>query len=319
MNRRPARHNRPQSPHRSAPDRGGVRQPIPLVQRRSFAYRHRQQRRRRIIALIVGAAILGLLLAILLWPKGEQDIPVVNPEISSEIISSEITSEVISSDPIDPEWERAYQAAAQVRLINFDHPNYDEPTKLVALDTLLSDTVTVNSGANYLEEEAALALKEMFDAADAAGITTYIVNSAYRDRATQQSFWDNRLAQNPEYGDDVYANPVKTVPAYASEHCTGLAVDILCDSVPHGTSDYQDTAEAKWLAENAHKYGFILRYPDGKSSVTGVIYEAWHYRYVGKEAAADIYQSGLCLEEYLASFGLPEANPAPASQKIKST
>ena len=191
-------------------------------------------------------------------------------------------------------------------MVNFDHPNYDDPDNLVSLDSLLSDAVTINSGANQLAEPAALALKEMFDAAEAEGITTYIVNSAYRDRATQQSFWDNRIAQDPSYGDDVYSNPVKTVPATASEHCTGLAVDILCDSVPHGTSDYKDTQEAKWLADNAYRFGFILRYPDEKQSITGVMFEPWHYRYVGKDAAADIYASGLCLEEYLASFGLPE-------------
>ena len=63
---------------------------------------------------------------------------------------------------------------------------------------------------------------------------------------------------------------------------------------------HQETTKVqKWLKENSWRYGFILRYPNGKSDITGIIYEPWHYRYVGKEAAAEIYEQGICLEEYL--------------------
>ena len=77
---------------------------------------------------------------------------------------------------------------------------------------------------------------------------------------------------------------------------TGLAFDI-----NYADYRFKNTSEAKWLAANAYKYGFILRYPEGKESITGYMYEPWHYRYVGVESAKKIFDSGLTLEEY---FGI---------------
>ena len=96
-----------------------------------------------------------------------------------------------------------------------------------------------------------------------------------------------------------------------SEHQTGLALDIVAAGYQILDEEQEDTAEQKWLMENSWKYGFILRYPSEKSDITGIGYEPWHYRYVGKAAAADIYRTGVCLEEYLSQEG-PEAELAPA-------
>lgn len=79
-----------------------------------------------------------------------------------------------------------------------------------------------------------------------------------------------------------------------SEHQLGIAVDINADTTKSSSDDVYS-----WLAENAHKYGFIKRYPSDKTDITGVINEPWHYRYVGKEAALEIYSQGMCLEEYI--------------------
>ena len=309
--KRPVRHTRPASLE-PQPRRYDRRQAnSPLIQRNHIrSFRRRQKRKQWPVYVLTAAAVLLLctILALLIFPGKQTTIPVDAQQHSSELQPQPSLLPPNSSDiasQVNAGWEHAYQTALQIKLVNFDHPNYEDPDVLISLEGLLPKSVTINAGATLLAEPAAHALKELFEAAEADGITTFIVNSAYRDRATQQSFWDNRIAQDPSYGDDVYANPVKTVPATASEHCTGLAVDILCDSVPHGTADYKDTQEAQWLAANAHLYGFILRYPEGKQSVTGVMFEPWHYRYVGKEAASDIYASGLCLEEYLASFHLP--------------
>ena len=84
-----------------------------------------------------------------------------------------------------------------------------------------------------------------------------------------------------------------------SEHQAGLAVDIVDSSHQILDATQQDTPVQQWLMENSWKYGFILRYPNDKSSLTGIIYEPWHYRYVGIEAAAEIYEREICLEEYL--------------------
>ena len=88
-----------------------------------------------------------------------------------------------------------------------------------------------------------------------------------------------------------------------SEHQTGLALDIVAAGYQILDEEQEDTAEQKWLMENSWKYGFILRYPSEKSDITGIGYEPWHYRYVGKAAAADIYRTGVCLEEYLSQEG----------------
>ena len=270
-----------------------------------------------VITVILAIALAGLVFYVI---RNISDIKPVEPDIASksDMISSVVSSEIVSSEiseiipepagPTESEilFNERYERAKDVRLINFTHPNYDEAEDLVLLKDVLGSRYTINSSNFKLTRDAAYALKDMLDAAYDDGIKTFIINSAYRDRNTQQGFWDARLEKDPSYGDDVYSNPVKTVPAWASEHCTGLATDILCESVPHGTSDYKDTKEAAWLAENAYKYGFILRYPEDSTNITGVMFEPWHYRYVGKDAAKDIYESGLCLESYLESLGLPE-------------
>ena len=85
-----------------------------------------------------------------------------------------------------------------------------------------------------------------------------------------------------------------------SEHQLGLAVDIVDLDNQNLDETQEDTAVQQWLMAHSWEYGFILRYPGGKSEITGIIYEPWHYRYVGRDAAAEIYAQGVCLEEYLA-------------------
>lgn len=99
------------------------------------------------------------------------------------------------------------------------------------------------------------------------------------------------------YGEEETARSV--APAGHSEHQTGLAIDIINDQPEHNiVESFRDTEEGQWLAENSYKYGFILRYPEGKEDITGYMYEPWHFRYVGEEMAAKIFDSNLTLEEY---------------------
>lgn len=129
------------------------------------------------------------------------------------------------------------------------------------------------------------------------------VTEGYRTSEDQQAIMDEYIAGYIEQGKtkEEAAEMAKSWVAKpgTSEHEIGLALDINPDS--NYESEY-NTAENvyNWLAENAYKYGFILRYPKGKESITGIDFEPWHYRYVGKTAAQEIYNSGLCLEEYLA-------------------
>lgn len=143
------------------------------------------------------------------------------------------------------------------------------------------------------------ALQQMFDDARAQGVDP-IVREGYRTRADQQAIMDEQIASYtakgiPESIAEKLAADRVAQPG-TSEHELGLAVDINAKA-GSGTTNEQVYA---WLKEHAPEYGFILRYPKGKSKITGISYEPWHYRYVGTEHAMAITESGLTLEEYLA-------------------
>lgn len=145
-------------------------------------------------------------------------------------------------------------------------------------------------------------LQAMMDAARSEGLSPLICSS-YRTDEKQQALYSNEVKQNLVKGysqEDAEAEAAKwvSVPG-TSEHQTGLAVDIVDVSYQLLDERQERTPVQKWLMQNAHRYGFILRYPNDKSSITGISYEPWHYRYVGKEAAKEIYEKRICLEEYL--------------------
>ena len=140
------------------------------------------------------------------------------------------------------------------------------------------------------------ALQEMFDAARAEGIYP-IVREGYRTAEEQQEILDDKIQTyiNQGYSQSRAEGTAKEWVALpgTSEHQLGIAVDINADK-----SRCSNEEVYTWLAENAYKYGFILRYPMGKQEITGTSYEPWHYRYVGVEAAKEIYERQICLEEY---------------------
>lgn len=144
--------------------------------------------------------------------------------------------------------------------------------------------------------------KQMLEDAQAGGLKMYIC-SAYRSYDDQKTVFNETMQNWVNQGSsllDAYNETKKSVavPGY-SEHATGLALDITSEEYQDLDEKQADTAESKWLAENCYKYGFILRYPPEKADITGIIYEPWHYRYVGKEAAKEIKEKGITLEEYL--------------------
>ena len=145
-------------------------------------------------------------------------------------------------------------------------------------------------------------LQDLLADARAEGLSP-VICSAYRTNAQQQMLYGNKIKrlELEGYSQEEAQQKAGTVVAVpgTSEHETGLALDIVAESYQVLTEDQENTAEQQWLMKNAHRYGFILRYPKGKSEITGICYEPWHYRYVGQEAAKVIYEEGLCLEEYL--------------------
>lgn len=147
----------------------------------------------------------------------------------------------------------------------------------------------------YMQPVAARALEELFDDALDEGITLY-ATSGFRSYSTQKAIFERKLDTMSEKA----ANASVAKPGY-SEHQTGLAMDVEGhSSLGSGLiQDFGETPEGKWLAENCHKYGFIIRYPKGKTDITGYVYEPWHIRYVGKEAAAEITALDVTFEEYI--------------------
>lgn len=148
-------------------------------------------------------------------------------------------------------------------------------------------------------------LQDMLQDMSQAGLSPLICSS-YRSQERQQELYDNKVQRVMAEGASREAAQAEAARWVArpgtSEHQTGLAVDIVSLSNQMLDETQESTPEFQWLAENAWKYGFILRYPSDKSEKTGIAYEPWHFRFVGKEAAEEMHDLGLCLEEYLESL-----------------
>ena len=147
----------------------------------------------------------------------------------------------------------------------------------------------------YMRPEAARALEALFAGAAEDGITLY-ATSGFRSYATQKAIFDRKAAERGEQA----TNRSVAKPGY-SEHQTGLAMDIEGETTLGTglTAAFGESPEGIWVAEHCHEYGFIIRYPEDKTSITGYIYEPWHIRYVGVEAATEITQLGVTFEEYI--------------------
>ena len=165
----------------------------------------------------------------------------------------------------------------------------------------VSDLVTLSDGRR-VDSRCYEAFEEMMDACRDAGYAPFLC-SAYRTQETQQSLYDNKVQRLINSGMSEDEAKVEAAKAVAipgtSEHQLGLAVDLVDANMQDLTSAQESTETQKWLMANSWRYGFIHRYPNGKTDITGIIYEPWHYRYVGKDAAQEIFNRDITLEEYL--------------------
>ncbi len=196
----------------------------------------------------------------------------------------------------------------------------------------ISDVYTHYQEDLEMESRAAAALVAMIEEMYAVGVRDVMVTSAYRSYFYQQQVYNGHLQKEQNaftqeaylcLGEDYIlqkyfdedgnaialgldrADAQTVVASYSavpgqSEHQTGLCVDLITSDMKDKlTVDFENKAAFAYLSENAHKFGFILRYPKGKEEITGYVYEPWHYRFVGREVATEIYRCGLALEEYL--------------------
>ena len=184
-------------------------------------------------------------------------------------------------------------AAERLRLVNKQH-GLASTYRSRQLITLTIPTVYAKgSERTLMAAEAAHALARLYYAGRKEGHTLYAL-SAYRSYATQKSlytYWVNTHGT-------AYASKYVARPGY-SEHQTGLAVDMTSSHMRMGLyASFDQTPEGKWMLQQAHRYGFIIRYPKGKEKITGYNYEPWHLRYVGVKEATTMKQQNWTFEEW---------------------
>lgn len=184
-------------------------------------------------------------------------------------------------------------------LVNPDNPvPEDYPLKL--------EWVSLNGLDRQVNSLCAQPIRDMVNAAKADGITLYL-RSTYRGIKLQTDSFNAKVNEYIGYGYSreeatKIAATIVAVPG-TSEHHTGLAADITCPEFNRLNENFDKTEAYKWLYAHCAEYGFILRYAKDKTDITKIIYEPWHYRYVGKEAAKIIMSEGLAYEEFVAKYG----------------
>lgn len=222
-------------------------------------------------------------------------------EAATETVS---VTTVPTETEIEPEEEEDINADNKwaMFLVNKQNPLPDNYDSMIE-----TELVYEGDRDGYVDKRAAKYAKDMFAAALEDGIDLWVVSS-YRTIQYQQDNFDRSVQQRMDNGmtyDDAYADTLREVAMPGeSEHNAGLAMDIM--SVEYTSMDdagFENTKAFAWLDEHAAEYGFILRYPKDKESITEIIYEPWHYRFVGVYYANEIKKSGLCLEEYFAERG----------------
>jgi D-alanyl-D-alanine carboxypeptidase len=188
------------------------------------------------------------------------------------------------------------------------HTDYSKGTGIIAnkyyelgMDFVPEDLVDVPITHRYsdrvqLTREAYDAYMEMWNAAKEEQDIYLILASGYRSAKEQKEVYDE---YDQSYGRE-FADNVAARPGY-SEHQTGLAIDVYSKECSSAKT-FKDSKTYAWLIDNSYKYGFILRYPENKKSLTGYNYESWHYRYLGKDLAKKVHDSGLTYDEYYAYY-----------------
>ena len=269
----------------------------------------KRQLKIRFALLVILVAILGILL--ILFALFCRDGNYNEVEITTETTTEESTTEPITEEPTSTPEESTTEAETTTKPpVKWDNYNPIDvlnsenwATTLISKKYPLGKTYSptlapvIDGSSVTADTRVADAYKLMYADALKEGLvlTPY---SAYCSYSRQQTNYENKVQAFVLQGmteDEAKTNAEKRIePAGCSENGAGLSIDIVSAS-----AGFSSTDEYKWLVNNAHKYGFILRYPEDKTDVTGLIYQPWHWRYVGIEVANEMKSNNLCLEEYL--------------------
>ena len=192
-------------------------------------------------------------------------------------------------------WTSQKENTRLLTLVSREHP----------LDKEVNPEFALTDDGYMVDVRCAPLLEQMLSDGRAAGREIVVV-AAYISPYEQQSLFDEKVQELVGAGmseEAAQSEAARTVPApRTSEHELGLAVDLADAGYPTLDGQQVTTDAQRWLSENSWRYGFIQRYPEGKSAVTGEDYTPWHYRFVGEEAAAQIHELNITLEEYIEMF-----------------
>lgn len=182
-------------------------------------------------------------------------------------------------------------------------PQGQEPDGLISLiENRPKGLLGLRDSSLMLQEVAFGALVDMLTAAKEDGHTGYIVLSAYRDWEKQEELY---AKEQKQWYKRIFGQASGTAAPGASEHHTGLAVDLGVMLDGKVQSGFGNTPQGKWVNAHCAEFGFIQRYAQGKEAITGIADEPWHYRYVGIQAAQAMTEAGECLEEYIERHNAP--------------
>jgi D-alanyl-D-alanine carboxypeptidase len=267
----------------------------------------------RIVVLVVGLVILLALIVLLLKvPSGQASEPTSAQNTTTDTVAEVVSTDTsdttpIDGDGLDPTYDDTTEPTedSQETTLNESAHVVEVVDGCTYIDGLLIINKSYSVPADYQGYNGGLddtkptppqgLFPEVIDAfnlmqaqAESEGLDVYIA-SGYRSYYYQQNVY-NRYCEydSPEVVDTYSAR------AGYSEHQSGYAFDL--NSID---DSFADTAEGQWIAENCYKYGFVIRFPEGKEDITGYQYESWHLRYVGVDVATYMYENNLCLEEYL--------------------
>ena len=257
-----------------------------MYRRESRARRRRRKSRLPLYAFLL--AVLSFVLAFT-FPPEEKTAPPVRTAAVKPIAAISAPEPVLPAEPEAPDKNQWNLILAN-------------PWNPLSEDYAFTQKALPNG--LVVDERCYPDLQAMMDACRASGLSP-VICSAYRSYEKQEELFRRKVDKLTARGysaGDVQTEAAREVALPGtSEHQTGLAVDIVDLDNQNLDESQEDTAVQKWLREHSWEYGFILRYPSGTSDLTGIIYEPWHYRYVGREAAQAIHDQGVCLEEYLAA------------------
>ena len=272
------------------PDRTETQKKVP--HKKKHKSKHKKQMLTMLFILLVIAFALGFLFGLLVGIKKQ-------PKIDIVMAPAAMVEEDASEEPEEPkEVLPEKDLPWNLTLVNFENE--------LSSDFIPKELAEADNGY-VVDARIADAAKKMIADARAKDNVRIIALSGYREYEYQKELFDNkveRLQQEKGYSVTRAREEAATVVAVpgTSEHQLGLALDLVDARHVKLDESQENTAAYKWMYKHCHEYGFIVRYPNGKTDITGIIYEPWHFRYVGVEAATLIMEKGITLEEYLTDY-----------------